>query len=110
MTDFQQELLAAAGRGSAGSHRLPPPQELPGGQLCACPDFCAGDLKICRVMGNCALEKIAAICIFDQGALRNEFGLVTVRPSPSISVAAMWEPRGHRTCLTVRDEMSIQLV
>lgn len=61
-------------------------------------------------MGNCALEKIAAICIFDQGALRNEFRLMTAKPSPSILVAAMWEPRGRGKCLAARDEVSIQLV
>lgn len=91
---FGQEMLADAGRGSAGAHRLPPPAGAAWGWLCVHPNFCAGDLKIFRVMGNFALEKIAVICIFGQGATRNEFGLMRAKPSLSILVEEMWELRG----------------
>ena len=85
-------MLAEAAQGLTGSLLQP---ELPGGRLCVCPSFCAGELKIFRVMGNFALEKIAVICICGQGAIRTEFGLMTAKPSLSISAAVMWELRGR---------------
>lgn len=62
-------MLREAAQGLTGSFLQ---WELPGRWLCVCPDFCAGELKIFRAVGNFALEKNSSYLHFRSGCYRNQ--------------------------------------